>query len=57
MKWSIGRLMEILGLLVVLVGLAAAVSGAGSLHYELICLAIGMVIFYAGNALRTRAEK
>jgi hypothetical protein len=49
-------LLEVLGMGVSLIGLVAACMGAGSMKYELMCLGVGVVIFYCGNTLRVGAE-
>ena len=57
MKYGVGRLLEILGMVVTLMGLVAFVAGGGTMKYELTCLFAGIVVFYVGHTLRVRAEK
>ena len=54
MKYGFGRLLEVLGMVVTLMGLAAYMFGGGSMKYELTCLAAGIVLFWLGNTIRTR---
>ncbi len=57
MKYGLGRLLEVLGMAVTLLGLGAYMFGGGSMKYELTCLFVGIVIFWLGNTLRVRAER
>jgi hypothetical protein len=59
MKWTFGRMLEILGLTIIPVGLMAALlnwNSSNAMKYELYCMIAGLGIFYLGNTLRKGAE-
>lgn len=57
MRYALGRSLEILGLVIVPLGLATGIAFWGTtnaIKYEIACLAIGAGVFYVGHWLRTR---